>query len=247
LRGTYGVIERGFGGRDTAAGIGLMTFDGAGGLTGRLIRSVPAGRVGERDSLEMAGAGRYGVSADGLISAGMDGAEDGLRLAVRGVGTGPDGAPVAQELAMIGRDLDGASGCLMTGTAFRRPDGAEFGPQAMQGLYVGAAFGEGGLYPAAGFGFLRYDGRGGFREANLSNIMGDTAVSRRFVEGSDEGSYTLDADGFGTVAGGGVRFVVTHATVDGGSTRVQAYAFVVQGLVPATGALFTGTVQRVGD
>ncbi len=191
--------------------------------------------------------GTYTVTTQGMISGGMGGTEDSLRLAVRAVGTGEDGAPRIDELAMIGRDLDGASGCLMTGVATRLPDGAVFEERSLQGLYVGAALGDGGQSPAAGFGFVRYDGQGGFRETNVANIQDDTATSRRFVDGTDEGAYTLEADGIGTVAGGGVHFVVTHATVKDSLTRVEAYAFVVQGLVPATGALFTGTVQRVGD
>ncbi len=247
VQGTYAVVERGHGGHLIAADLGLITFDGTGGLTAWLSRNVPGDRIGERDVLELAGSGTYTVTPQGLISASMGGRDDSLRLTVRAVGSGGDGSPRVDELAMIGRDLDGASGCLMTGTAIRRPDEAIFEVRSLQGLFVGAALGEGGQWPAAGFGFVRYDGQGGFRETNMANVQGDTATSRRFADGTDEGPYTLEADGTGTVAAGGVRFVVTHATVEDSFTRVEAYAFIVQGLVPATGTLFTGTVKRVSD
>ena len=247
VRGTYAIVERGHGGRDIAVGLGLIAFDGLGGLTGRLSRNVPGARFGERDILELSGSGTYAVTPSGLVSASLGGGDDTLRLAVRTVGIEADGSLRVNELAMIGRDLDGASGCLMTGTATRHPDRSVFAASSLNGLYVGAAFADGGQSPAAGFGFVRYDGQGRFGETNMANIQGDTTTSRRFVDGADEGAYTLEADGFGSVGDGGVRILVTHAMVKDDITRVEAYAFIVQSLVPATGALFTGTVRRVGD
>ncbi len=97
-----------------------------------------------------------------------------------------------------------------------------------------------------GLGVLLYDGAGGFSETNTSNVQGDTIRTRRFVAGADHGRYVVNADGTGTVADGGVLFVITKATRrDDGTALAEEYGFMLRDLVPANGAYFTGIVRRI--
>jgi hypothetical protein len=170
--------------------------------------------------------------------------EDGY-LAIRDLEPS-DGEAVVGELAFIFRSLD-ASGGLKTATGRRLPDGAVFSARSLRGRYIGAALGLGGQFPIAGFGAVRYDGEGGFSEDNISNVQGDTFRARRFVAGTDRGTYTVNPDGTGTVAGGGVLFIIIRARLAGDHSVAEEYSFLVPDLMPTNGAQFTGTVKRVAD
>ena len=100
----------------------------------------------------------------------------------------------------------------------------------------------------AGFGVITYDGAGGFSESNIANVPGETIRERRFVGGTDQGAYAVNADGTGTVAGGGVIFVITRASQPAsGPALALEYHFMVRNPVPANGAHFTGVVRRISD
>jgi hypothetical protein len=94
---------------------------------------------------------------------------------------------------------------------------------------------------------LTYDGAGRFRETNLSNLRGDSFRERRFVPGSDEGPYAVAPDGTGTVASGGLLFVITRARAEGGLALAEEYSFFLRELVPTIGALVTGITRRVSN
>lgn len=132
-------------------------------------------------------------------------------------------------------------------TGIRLPDHAAFSARSFRGRYVGSALGLGGQYPVAGFGAVVYDGEGGFAEQNIANIQGDSFRERRFVTGTDRGTYTVNPDGSGTVAGGGVLLVITRARLLDDQLVADEYSFMVRDLAPANGALFTGTVKRLAD
>jgi hypothetical protein len=57
----------------------------------------------------------------------------------------------------------------------------------------------------------------------------------------------VNADGTGTVADGGVMFVITRATLIDGAPRADEYSLIVRNAVPTNGAHFTGVVRRVSD
>ena len=137
-------------------------------------------------------------------------------------------------------------GSLKTAVATRLPDGAVYANGSLKGRYVGASISHGGQAVAAGFGALRYDGDGGFSETNVANVQGQSFRDRQVISGSDQGTYAVNPDGTGTVAGG-VVFVVTRARLTNGVALAEEYAFVVRDLVPATGILFTGVTRRLSD
>jgi hypothetical protein len=246
IRGTYALTLTGQGGWAPLAGIGVLKFDGAGHVSGSWRESRPGAGYGDRVLTDVVYEARYDLTANGtgrLTASGSE-EEDGY-LAIRDLESS-DGEAAASELAFIFRSL-GASGGLKTATGRRLPEGAVFNARSLRGRYIGAALGLGGQFPIAGFGAVVYDGEGGFSEDNISNVQGDTFRARRFVTGTDQGAYTVNPDGTGTVAGGGVVFVITQARLAGDHSIVEEYSFLVPELMPTNGAQFTGTVKRVTD
>jgi hypothetical protein len=247
LNGTYAVTLAGEGGCSSCAGIGLLTFDGSGLVTGGFTESRVGPSFSERTIAVEPYRGRYHVHASGLGMLLRNDSDDiDCYLAIRDVLNGRDG-PVAQEFAVIFRALDPGSGSLRTGTGWRRPNSAAFSNASLRGRYSGFAVGRGGQVPVAGFGVLCYDGGGHFTEENVANVQGDTVAVRQFVNGTDQGNYSVDVDGTGTVAGGGVMFVITRASMHEGNARAEEYRFMVRDPVPMNGAHFTGVVRRISD
>lgn len=247
VRGTYALTLSGEGGSAPLAGIGFIRFDGAGRLSGFWRESRPGAEYGERVLAEVAYETGYGVTANGTGALTTPGAEepDGY-LAIRSV-TRLGGIAFADELALVFRTLDSATGALRTATAVRLPDNASFNAASLRGRYLGFAVGRGGQFPVAGFGAVVYDGEGGFSEENVANVQGESFRDRRFVANADRGTYTVDSDGTGTVADGGVLLMITRARLLGDRTIADAYSFIVRDLAPVNGAQFTGTVKRLGD
>lgn len=248
LDGAYALTFAAHGGTAPLAAFGVVRFDGAGSVTGSLTESRPGMDYGTREILALPFAGTYAVEATGLGTLRLGGSQEpDIRLALRDVAA-IGGRPVARELALVFRAVHERTGAVRTAVGFRRPDGAAFDARSLRGRYNGQAAGIGGETPIAGLGMLVYDGAGRFRETNVSNVRGDGFRERRFVPGSDEGSYTVAPDGTGTVAGGGLLFVITRARAgDGGLALAEEYAFFLRELVPTIGTLVAGTTRRVSD
>lgn len=244
IRGTYALTLAGQGGWAPLAGIGVLSFDGAGRVVGAWRESRPGAGYGDRVLTDVVYEAGYGVTGNGMgvLSLPGSGEADGY-LAIRNLQPS-DGDAIAGELAFMFRSLDAATGSLRTAIGLRLPDGAVFDAASLRGRYVGFAHGLGGQFPVAGFGSVLYDGEGGFSEDNIANVQGDTFRARRFVTGTDRGTYTVNPDGTGTVAGG-VLFVITRARLEGDHCVAEEYSFLVPDLVPTNGAQFTGTVKRV--
>jgi hypothetical protein len=247
LRGMFALVERGHGGRGSVAGLGFVAFDGEGSFEWRNRVSVPGETFASREIIDEVFSGRYTVDVNGLIALTPDSAtEPSIEMAVRGIEERGDGRRIT-ETSLIFRAPEARTGSLLTGTAYLRPDIGVFDIRSLSGTYVGAAIGDGGQEPMAGFGVLTYDGAGGFTEANVANIQGETVTIRRFVAGTDQGTYAVEPDGSGTVAGGGVMFVITRARVDGDVALALEYSFLVRDTVPVNGAHFTGSVRRISE
>ncbi len=247
IRGTFALSAVGRGGNAAFAALGVLKFDGEGNVSGKFTENRPAERYGERSLVDVSYRATCTVNTDGVgaLILAETGEEDAI-LAIRHVSA--DGERrAADELALVFRRLDVSSGALKPATATRLPDNARFGAGSLAGRYVGASVGRGGQAAAAGFGVLSYDGRGGFSEANIANIQGESFRDRRVITGADHGSYVVHADGSGEVAEGGVLFMITRATLKDGLARAEEYAFFVRNLVPTAGVLFTGTARRVAD
>jgi hypothetical protein len=229
------------------ATLGLIDFDGEAIAHGRLTENRRGQTIGERIIVETGHRWHYTLGADGLgalTSESGDGVE--ACLAVRATTSGGD-TRIADEIALIFRDLEPLSGALPAGIGRRLPDGAVFGAASLAGRYSGFALGRGGQMPMAGFGVLTYDGVGGFTESNVANVQGGSIHTRQFIRGTDQGRYRVNPDGTGSVADGGVLLVITQATVIGGIARADEYAFMTQALVPTNGAHFTGVVRRIAE
>ena len=247
LQGTYAITGMGWGGQAAMASIGTLGFDGKGKVSGLLLQSIPGDVFGQRELIENPFAGTYQVNANGTGNTlSTEGGDIQSSFAITRAATAND-CRIAQEFSLILRELDPSTGCLHTAVATKLPESGEFNNASLKGVYVGAGVGRGGQTPAAGFGIITYDGNGGFVESNIANIQGETFRDRRFVRGSDQGRYAINPDGTGTVAGGGVVFVITKARLVDSLLIAEEYAFFVRELAPPTGAFFTGVTRRLSD
>lgn len=248
LSGTFAVSLAGEGQGPAYAALGLLVFDGVGGVTGSLLESRPGEHYADRAVAAAPYAARYDLTAEGLGTLRTDGSEDADAWLVVRAAADAGAPPAVDEIALVYRALDGRTGGLRAGLARRLPDGATFSNASLRGRYTGFGIGRGGQAPIGGFGVITYDGAGSFSESNVANVPGETIRERRFVTGSDRGAYLVNADGTGTVADGGVMFVVTRATTgEDGSVLALEYHFMVRNLVPVNGAHFTGVVRRISD
>lgn len=247
LQGTYAITGIGWGGQAAMASIGILRFDGKEKVSGLLLQSIPGDAFGQRKLVENPFVETYQVHANGtgntLSLAGGD-IQSSFAITKAAIA---NGCRVAQEFSLILRELDPSTGCLHTAVATQLPEDGEFNNASLKGVYVGVAVGRGGQTPAAGFGIITYDGNGGFVESNLANIQGETFRDRQFVMGSDQGRYAINPDGTGTVAGGGVVFVITQARRVDNLLIAEEYAFFVTELAPPTGVFFTGITRRRSD
>ena len=228
VRGTYAVAALGEGGRAPFAALGLLRFDGRGNVSGSFTENRPADRYGDRTLVTVPYQAVYTVDANGLGATTLpDTGEQDSIFSIRQMDVA-NGSRIAQELSVVFQRLDSSTGTLKTGIATRLPEGGEFSNRSLRGRYVGASVSRGGQATAAGFGVLTYDGKGGFSESNLANVQGQSFRDRQLVTGSDQGTYTVHADGTGVVAGGGVVFVITRATLKDGVPIAEEYAFFVE-------------------
>ena len=247
VQGTYALAVSGHGGEGLFTALGLLNFDGGGSVSGLFTENRPADRYGDRTVASVPYRAMYTVDANGIGATTLpDTGEHDSIFSIRQMDTA-NVSRMARELAVVFQRLDIATGALKTGIATRLPDGAEFDDRSLRGRYVGASISQGGQAAAAGFGVLTYDGNGRFSESNLANVQGQSFRDRQLVTGSDQGTYTVHADGTGVVAGGGVVFVITRATLNHGVAIAEEYAFFVRDLMPATGGLFTGITKRLSD
>lgn len=248
LRGTYAIAGVGWGGQAAMASIGTLGFDGRGKFSGFLLQSIPGATFGQRTLIENPFAGTYQVNANGTGNTLSleEGGDIQSSFAITKA-TITNDCRIAQEFSLILRELEPSTGCLHTAVATQLPDNGEFNNASLKGTYVGVAVGRGWQTPAAGFGIITYDGNGGFVESNIANIQGETFRDRQFIMGSDQGRYTINRDGTGTVAGGGVVFVITKAKLVDSLRIAEEYAFFVRELAPPNGVFFTGVTRRRSD
>jgi hypothetical protein len=248
LSGTYAVRIAGEGPGPAYVALGLLAFDGAGGVSGSLLESRPGEHYADRAVVAGQYLARYEMTPEGLGTLRLNESDDvDAWLAVRATSEAA-GQTRAEEIALVYRSLDPRTGGLRTAEARRLPDGALFSNASLSGRYTGFGVGRGGQTAVAGFGVITYDGAGGFSESNIANVPGETIRERRFVGGTDQGAYAVNADGTGTVAGGGVLFVITRASQPAsGPALALEYHFMVRNPVPANGAHFTGVVRRISD
>jgi hypothetical protein len=254
ITGTYALIDTGRTGGQfpkAQAGIGVVHYDGNGNFSGRAFQDVPL--FGKQLFVEAQLSGTYAVQPDGtgtskltitLRLPGNPVEKQDLSLVIikaRTIGQ----RQVAEEFSFIQKQL-GIPGTLTPFVATRLPDDGKFSTASLNGKYAFTLAGDGGVSPEAGVGVVSYDGVGGASGIATVNLPG-TPPDRKFVTKLLRATYTLDADGLGTITQPGqsdVAFVVTRAKMMDGVKVAKRAFFLVKDLDPATGSLLTGTITK---
>jgi hypothetical protein len=117
LRGRYVGASVSRGGQATAAGFGVLTYDGNGGFSESNVANVQGQSFRDRQLITRSDQGTYNVHADGT---GV--VADGGVLFVITRATLNDGVAIADEYAFFVRDLMPATGVLFTGITKRLSD-----------------------------------------------------------------------------------------------------------------------------
>ena len=117
LRGRYVGASVSRGGQATAAGFGVLTYDGNGGFSESNVANVQGQSFRDRQLITRSDQGTYNVHADGT---GM--VADGGVVFVITRATLKDGVAIAEEYAFFVRELMPATGVLFTGITKRLSD-----------------------------------------------------------------------------------------------------------------------------
>lgn len=259
LRGTYALTNIGRGGWAPCASIGILHFDGRGGITGTISTNLPGRSFQERVLLRGSVAGTYTVDADGsgfgstiMAPTYSDGstAEISSRFTINQVQI-IDSVPTAQRLTFIQEKLDSITGSLNTAFVTRLPDAGQFTLASIKGTYSGVGFGRDGQTPVTGMGFITYDGNGNTNASNTQNFPGASFSERIFVTFvTPNGRYTVNEDGTGTITsaqeyetGAVADLVITSAKVIDNIKVAQEYFFILRDLLP-TGSLATSVIYK---
>src|SRR4051812_10153625 len=114
LQGSFGVVRSGYGAHFESASVGVLNFNGAGAVTGRLVTNTPGKRFGERQQVETSVEGTYLINREktgfGLFEAVLkagDGATRDIKaelLVVRAEEAG--GAKTVQEVCLMEYPVD---------------------------------------------------------------------------------------------------------------------------------------------
>lgn len=257
LRGSYAVMRIGYGGQRPSAAVGVYDFDGDGRWTGTIVANVPGPVFASRAQVRGTIAGTYQVDADGsgygstrATATFENGATQEFTttlLITKAEDLG--GVKVAQEVSLMEDAVDPLTGSLHMNRAIRYPDGGAFSVASLHGTFGGTGIGRGGSTPAAaiGAGAVNFHGDGSFTEVYVQNLPGTTFAERRNATfDTEDGRYTVNADGTGLIIGPGgpSHLVITRARIDGGVKVCLEYFFVTDDLLPATGNLVTTTVSK---
>jgi hypothetical protein len=257
FKGNYAICCVPEGGHAQSASIGVLTFDGNGGVSGSAMTNLPGARFGERIQLDSSIEGTYSVDADGSGFGSLTAtstAADSVRQDLTAVlliskAEIVGGAKIAQEASIMVDAVDPRTGGLSIILASRHPDEGEFSLASFSGTYGGPGWGRGGQTPASaiGIGAVHLDGNGNFTAVDVQNLPGATfSERRRLSQDTPNGRYTLDRDGRGMVSREGARahFVVTKAKVSGNVRIVLEYFFITDDLIPPTANLVTTNVTK---
>ena len=120
LKGQYAYTLLGHGGPVPQAGLGLMTYDGEGQFSGRATVNVPGSRYGERSFVSAPFVRPYTVDADGIGTAKPPGESDIVFVITKAEVV--DDVKLGQEVFFIVREINPATGDLLTGVITRLSD-----------------------------------------------------------------------------------------------------------------------------
>jgi hypothetical protein len=120
LRGEYAYTLLGHGGPLPQAGLGVMSYDGAGRFTGNATVNIPGAAWGERTFVSAPFVRPYTVNADGTGTATPPGESDIVFVITRAEVV--DGVKLGTEVFFIVRELNPSTGNLLTGMITRLSD-----------------------------------------------------------------------------------------------------------------------------
>jgi hypothetical protein len=257
LRGQYAMAREGQGGAHESAGIGIYTFDGNGGLRGRITANIPGPMFGQRGQVTGDIVGSYTVNDDGsgygTTSATItleNGAENPFTttfLITRAAMV--DGVAIAEDVTFMEDAVDPVTGCLHMNYATRHPAGGAFSLASFSGTYGGPGIGHGGRTPATaiGVGAVNFHGDGTFTAVDIQNLPDALFSQRRNATfDTENGRYEVNADGTGRIIapGGEAQLVITRAVAVGDLKVALEYFFVTNDAHPPTGNLVTTRVSK---
>lgn len=257
LRGNYAVMRIGYGGLQQSAAVGVYAFDGEGRWTGTSIANIPGPAFAVRTQVRVTLEGTYRVDADGsgygstraTASVENEPAREFTAVLLITKAEEIDGVLMAQEVSLMEDAVDPLTGSLHMNLAIRQPDGGAFSAASFRGTYAGPGIGRGGVTPAAaiGLGAVNFRGDGTFTAVDIQNLGATGFAERRNATfDTENGRYTVNADGSGTIVapGGRANLVVSRSRLEGEVKVCLEYFFVTDDLHPSTGNLVTTTVSK---
>lgn len=120
LKGEYAYTLLGHGGAVPQAGLGLMNYDGKGRFTGNATVNLPGRSYGERAFVSAPFVRPYTVNADGTGTATPPGESDIVFVITKADVV--EGVKIAKEVFFIVREINPATGDLLTGVITRLSD-----------------------------------------------------------------------------------------------------------------------------
>lgn len=120
LKGDYAYTLIGEGGPFPQSGLGIMTYDGEGRFTGTATVNLPGAAFGERQFVSAPFVRPYAVNPDGTGTATPPGESD-IAFVISEADV-VDGLKLGKEVLFIVRELNSATGSLLTGVITRRGD-----------------------------------------------------------------------------------------------------------------------------
>lgn len=228
IAGRYALILTGKGGRAPTAGIGVVTADAEGNISGYALVNIPeAASLSQRHFVEIPIRGSYVVYPDGtgkitLLEEAIKEAAFSItkfeRPLIRFGNQTIPGPKQAREIAAIGKDPGAPMGNLITATLSRLPEGNDaFTAAAQAGTLSIVITATGGTTATAGQIQARLDAQGNFNGTTKYNIVNQqselagSAGERTFIEFPTGGTFTVNPDGTGKLNFTGAGVVVKEA------------------------------------
>jgi hypothetical protein len=256
--GTFAWTHIGHGGQFPSAGLGVLTFDGAGTFSGTVTLNLPGEDFTNRiPDYRTSFSGSYTLNPDGtgtstarftLPGSGRQETSSHFvvtKAVVRG------GRRIARELKLVADRLSVISGNLDVAVLKQIPSGG-FSNASLSGTYGEHGTSYGGAQPAVDAGFTTFDGRGNTTVYFNQNIPGEENIpgfpapsfsQRQVFSGSANLTYQVNPDGTGksNVA----HFVITEAKKIGNQVVATEVFSIADALDRFSGNLHTTTLTRL--
>ena len=256
--GTFAWTHIGHGGQFPVAGLGVLTFDGAGRFSGTVTLNLPGEDFTTRiPDFRTSFSGSYTLNPDGTgtrtarFTLPGSGRQETSSHFVVTKAVVRSGRRIAREFRLVADSLSVISGNLDVAVLKQIPSGG-FSNASLSGTYGEHWTGYGGAQPAVDAGFTTFDGRGNTTVYFNQNIPGEEDIpgspapsfsQRQVFSGSANLTYQVNPDGTGksNVA----HFVITEAKKMGNQLVATEVFFISDDLDRFSGNLHTTTLTRL--